>query len=623
MRCTEVARMARRRGSRVRSRAALALTMALAALSGPSLVAPAAFAQEAEIRVARLTPDVDIPTQLGHLPRPIGAKDAARYRMIFELQRDGHWSAADHVVSQLGSDLLLGHVLAQRYLHPTAWRSSYEELHGWLEHYSDLPQAAAVYALALQRRPPGAAPPKEPVAGYLGGSGQELLEERDTGYAGPDGRSAARSREVRDWLAGIAALVSKDRPTQARSRLARGRAPAAADPVEHDLARWTIAKGYFANRMDEEALALAAPAAERSGAIEPRIHWTAGLAAWRSGRIETAARHFAALARSGVSPEDAAMGGFWAARAWLRLRRPDLHRRYLELAAKSDEFYGLLAKERLGLPITFDWYEAGLRGDMMDLLERFPGSRRAIALGQIGQPALAEQEIRKLAARARPQLTQALAALAESLRLPAAQMRVAQRLRLQDGRRHDGATYPMPAWRPDGGYLVDRALLFSLMRAESGFDPEARSHAGALGLMQVLPSTARVVAERAQIAYEGEATLTDPAVNLTLAQAYVDGLIANHIVEGSLIHVAVAYNAGLKRLQDWVARFADLEDDPLLYLESIPVPETRLYAKKVLANLWAYRIRLDQPASSMAQLAANAWPIYASSDTATTVARRD
>ena len=181
----------------------------------------------------------------------------------------------------------------------------------------------------------------------------------------------------------------------------------------------------------------------------------------------------------------------------------------------------------------------------------------------------------------------------------------------------------MPAWRPDGGYLVDRALLFSLMRAESGFDPEARSHAGALGLMQVLPSTARVVAERAQIAYEGEATLTDPAVNLTLAQAYVDGLIANHIVEGSLIHVAVAYNAGLKRLQDWVARFADLEDDPLLYLESIPVPETRLYAKKVLANLWAYRIRLDQPASSMAQLAANAWPIYASSDTATTVARRD
>ena len=582
-----------------------------------------ASAQNSGLELATLRPTDDIPTQLGALPRPLSSADVARYRMIFELQDKGRWREADHLIRQLGNKLLLGHVQAQRYLHPTAYRSSYKELRDWLRDYADLPQSKQIHALAMKRKPAGSEAPKSPVAGFLGGSGQELLEERETDYAGPQGRSKAATREVTRWLAEISRLVSKDRPTQA-TRLLDRKAAKLADDVERDIARWIIARGYFANRKDELALRYAGEAAERSGSIEPRMHWTAGLAAWRHGQIETARRHFVAMAATDAPGEEIAAAGFWAARAYLALRKPDMHRRYLETAARSsDGFYGLLARGLLGLPVVFDWHEAGLGPSLLDLLVRFPGSRRAIALGQVDRRGLAGQEIRKLAARARPQLTEALAALAESLKLPATQMRVAQRLRLQDGRRHDGAMYPLPDWRPETGYDVDRAILFSLMRAESGFDPQARSHAGALGVMQVLPSTAKTVARRAKLDYAGKNSLKNPETNMTIGQAYVSQLLDNGIINGSLIHTAVAYNAGLKRLENWVGRYRDLDFDPLLFLESIPIPETRLYTKKVLANIWAYRVRLDQPLTSMRQLAANDWPIYSAHDNGLRYARKN
>ncbi len=264
----------------------------------------------------------------------------------------------------------------------------------------------------------------------------------------------------------------------------------------------------------------------------------------------------------------------------------------------------------LGQTIRFDWEEQGLRDELVSLLIRFPGSRRALALAQIGQRRLAEAEIRKLAARARPRLLRALAALAESVGLPAAQMRVAQRLRLIDGRRHDGAMFPIPGWRPEGGFRIDRALLFALARAESGFDPDARSGRGAMGLMQIMPATARQIASLSDIRYGGRGDLRDPVKNLTIGQAYIEKLLREEPSRRSLVHLALAYNAGLARLKRWQRRLERFEDDPLLYLESVPVAESRLYVKKILANLWAYRIRLGQDTPSLEALATNRWPEY-------------
>ena len=565
---------------------------------------------EAGRQYARVDPTAPIPTVFDALPRPLSSDDAALYRLIFELQTNGRWGDADRLIGRLEDRLLMGHVLAQRFLHPTAYRSSYPELRAWLEHYADHPQASTIHRLAERRRTNGSPPPAEPVAGYLAGSGQELLEEAPISYDGPAGRPAAQSRAVAEWLGAIRRLVSDGQPSNAR-KLLRHDSARFADDVERDLARWFIARGFLVFRMDEEATELASAAAVRSGHVEPRIHWTAGLAAWRLGDIGRAARHFGALARSeDAAFDDVAAGAFWAARAYLRLFEPARYREFLEIAADAtDGFYGVLAQHVLGRPVLFDWHQTLMATDHMGSLLRIDGARRAMALGQIGRQGDADDEIRKLAARANPGLTEALAALAEKLQLPATQMRVAQRARLQDGRRHDGALYPVPPWQPESGFSIDRALLFAIMRAESGFDPEAESHAGALGVMQILPSTAQAMAERNDLTFGGAASLRDPVTNLTLGQAYVERLRDTYFIGDSMVHIAIAYNAGLKRAENWAERFADI-DDPLLLMESIPIPETRLYVKKFMSNLWAYRIKLDQPAPSLEALAAGAWPTY-------------
>ncbi len=87
------------------------------------------------------------------LDRPLSVADARRYRKAFALQTEGDWTAADKLIEQLDERLLLGHVLAERYLHPTGYKSGYRELVAWLNQYGDHPDAERIYKLALKRKP--------------------------------------------------------------------------------------------------------------------------------------------------------------------------------------------------------------------------------------------------------------------------------------------------------------------------------------------------------------------------------------------------------------------------------------------------------------------------------------
>jgi soluble lytic murein transglycosylase-like protein len=127
--------------------------------------------------------------------------------------------------------------------------------------------------------------------------------------------------------------------------------------------------------------------------------------------------------------------------------------------------------------------------------------------------------------------------------------------------------------------------------------------------MQILPSTAEAMAERNGLSFAGAASLREPVTNVTFGQAYVERLRDTWFIGDSVVHIAIAYNAGLKRAEEWAERYGDIED-PLLLMESIPIPETRFYIKKFMSNLWAYRIKLDQPAPSLEALAAGDWPTY-------------
>ncbi|WNJ98423.1 lytic transglycosylase domain-containing protein [Thalassospiraceae bacterium LMO-JJ14] len=136
-------------------------------------------------------------------------------------------------------------------------------------------------------------------------------------------------------------------------------------------------------------------------------------------------------------------------------------------------------------------------------------------------------------------------------------------------------------------------LILAIVRQESEYDTEAISHAGARGLMQLMPATARTVAKRAGLRYSKVKLTTDPDYNLTLGQSYIAELIDDY--KGYLPMAIAAYNAGPHRVRQWVKQNGDPRDgdvDAIDWVELIPFTETRNYVQRVLENVQVYRMQL-------------------------------
>lgn len=594
------------RGAAARRLPCLLLAAGFALAGGPR-----DGAGQDELALARLdapAPAAARSDPVAPLPRILSAADAARYRGLFAAQEEGDWARADSIVAALDDRLLMGHVLFQRYMHPTAYRSRFDELADWLRAYSDHPGAARVHRLARKRRPEGAeTPPRPPSAvlagrGEVGGAATAQLPTRDLGPA--DRKAAEELRRA------VGRAVAQGEPSRAEALLAESPARGLLTEAEVDSLAALAARGHFSAGRDDDAWRLASAAADRSGAAVPEARWVAGLAAWRRGAAEDAALRFSALADSAGLPADLAAGGaYWAARAYAALGREAAAGRMLKLgAAHPRSIYGLLALRLLGAAPAFDWEPPRLGRQAARLLERNPAARRAMALAEAGNGAAADAELRALYPRVGAEATAALLVLAERLGLPGLQIRLGSQLALADGRRHDRARYPVPDWRPEGGFRVDRALLFALARRESVFEPAAKSRRGALGLMQIMPATARFVDPRST--YRGAAAdaLLAPERNMEVGQRYLDHLFGRDDVSDNLVFLLAAYNAGPTRLGGWRRRLD--ESDPMLFLESLPALETRIFVRRVLANLWIYRYRLGHPPESLDDMAAGRWPTY-------------
>ncbi len=164
-------------------------------------------------------------TAHGHGLAPLGARDQRLYREIMALQDEARWDAADVLIGRLRDPLLLGHVQRQRYMHPDAYRSTYEELHAWLEHYGDHPDADP-------RLPPGADAPPGRRAGTAG-TGRRLPRRLRPGAPGGDrGRLAQRKAALRRRGRDGARMARRDRQAGRQPAAgSRGRASGAAgDP---------------------------------------------------------------------------------------------------------------------------------------------------------------------------------------------------------------------------------------------------------------------------------------------------------------------------------------------------------------------------------------------------------
>jgi soluble lytic murein transglycosylase len=158
----------------------------------------------------------------------------------------------------------------------------------------------------------------------------------------------------------------------------------------------------------------------------------------------------------------------------------------------------------------------------------------------------------------------------------------------RDGHDLDSLLYPRRALPI--GPAPEPALVLAVMRQESEFYPKARSPVGALGLMQLMPATARHSAQRMGLPFNRDRLTEDPDYNVRLGQAYLNELLEQF--KGSYILALAAYNAGPSRANGWISLFGDPRDpsvDPINWIERIPFSETRNYVQRILESLVVYR----------------------------------
>jgi soluble lytic murein transglycosylase len=166
---------------------------------------------------------------------------------------------------------------------------------------------------------------------------------------------------------------------------------------------------------------------------------------------------------------------------------------------------------------------------------------------------------------------------------------------VQPGAPGDADGWPTP-FQPPASAGVEPAVTLGLIRQESSFDVGAESPVGALGLMQLMPATARVVAQQQGVALSAGQLTEDPDVNMTLGSAYFAGLLAQF---DNCLPLAIAgYNAGPNRVNQWLAQNGDFRTpsgpDVLDWIELIPFDETRNYVERVIEGIAIYRAKEGQ-----------------------------
>lgn len=336
--------------------------------------------------------------------------------------------------------------------------------------------------------------------------------------------------------------------------------------------------------------------------------WLAGLEAWRRGDFTKAA---AAFIKDAEDPDnnswDKAKSSFWVARAYLRAKQPDKVSQWLRKAAKHPlTFYGQLAARALGIEPQVDWTAPKFSKAHGQLLLNTRSGKRALALIQVGQLGAAEKELLLLESKAKDSVDEALLGVAEIARMPSLALKMGATQRLYGDEVIPAALFPLPRWEPRGGFTVDRALLFAIMRQESGFNPLAVSGDGALGLMQIMPATGK------KLGYDA-AQLKNPRISIAAGQKYIGKLLKNGLVDNDVILMAVAYNAGAGNLQKW-KNAPKAMDDALLFVETMPSKETRQFVKRIMAAYWIYQQRLDQETPTLKALATGGWSLYVGQD---------
>ncbi len=359
--------------------------------------------------------------------------------------------------------------------------------------------------------------------------------------------------------------------------------------IRRNMARRELREGN-----KKRAYVIAANHFLASGPDYADLEWLAGYISLRKfNNPDRALLHFRNFRAAVGTPISFGRAGYWLGRAYdAKGDRKNAHKAYEFAARYQTSFYGQLAAERIGAKPDVqlagvqkapDWRKAPFVNS--------PLIRAAWLLNRADRPRLAEQFVRKQAEGADGPAFQELAEMAMDMGRPNIAVRLSK-------------------WAARKGYILPRTyfpvtdlarqkfglapeVAMAIARRESELDQTIISPAGARGLMQVMPRTARKMTKALGLPYSKAKLIEDWKYNAQIGSAYLAEQLKDF--NGSYILAFAAYNAGPSRVRSWIQKYGDPrrdDVDQIDWIENIPFKETRNYVMRVIESLHVYRARL-------------------------------
>lgn len=555
-----------------------------------------------------------------NLPTVLYDSDVKNYKKIFELQEKGRWVDAEKVIKKIKNDSLMGYVLYQKYMSPY-YKTPFAEVKEWLNAYSDYPNAMDIYNLGLKK-------------GAKKELKKPLKEAHKTQYFADDEYKNSYQMIQHSYRA----LPKKDKDEVAymikifNRRLKQGYTKNARQILENPHAKKLfkrddylrmeayLAFAYFLANEDDLAILWGREPAEEINFY--LANWALGLTYWRKGDYKLSRDYFKNIVFSKKVPVDVlSASAYWAYRANERIE--DKSERddgdiFLETASMYPKtFYGILANKKLNKKLEINWEEPMLTLQNAREIISWQGGVRALALLQLDMKEEASSELKFLIHTAgddySDDLINAVLAVAEAAKMPHLSINISNyKKEYVNHNTFATCVYPTIDIELKDGWSVDKALLNALIRQESRFNPKAKSAVGARGLMQIMPATASFITKDSSFGKKGKSKLFDVELNLKVGQMYIEYLLAFPNINGNLFKFLLAYNAGPGNLKKQEERVVNANDDPLFFIESINLKESRIYIKRVMANFWIYRNKLNQESESLDDIVNDKWPVYIS-----------
>ena len=370
----------------------------------------------------------------------------------------------------------------------------------------------------------------------------------------------------------------------------------------HDLDEWWVERRLLARKLLDDGDAKRAYQVARDATPPERDvyrseqQFTAGWIALRFLQDpKTAYAHFLKVGEGNDNPIALSRASYWQGRAMEAMGRASEARAHYQQAAKyPTAYYGQIARAKAGLnELTLNPPPSLTSVEKVRLMQ-LEIVRAAEILYAIDARDHVNAFLADLGDKADDSgALQVLADVAAKYEDPRGMLLVGK-LSLARSHPLEHAAFPtvgLPGYTSIGPE-VEPALVYSIARQESWFNPKTVSSAKAMGYMQVTPQAGKYLAKKFNVTYDEKRLLSDNVYNLQMGAAELGDVIKDY--RGSYILAFAAYNAGRGRVKEWIGRFGDPRDpkvDPIDWVERIPFAETRNYVQRVMENSQVYRVR--------------------------------